>query len=299
MIKLLLLLIPTISHLSSCPSNKEQIISAEGVTSKLPLLLNELNYSRDEDGYHLNYLEFINLDTINIDLNYYSFSITRDNEKEKINISPNLLLINTGYLLIDFSSSMSLPLPDLYLPSLSFSERIKVEISFINNENISLVDSVLLSEAGESFPLTKTGKNITIQRKTEFDTPINTGNNKNDFEYFSISTPTNSALGVAHYIMAETLDGQAKYKYPVAKAMVSSLTQAQKNYFKTDDSQYMKDMRKRYINWANSERDYDPYNEGLRPPAEPISKKTIALILGTFLLLVGGGIIVAKRKNNS
>lgn len=206
------------------------------------------------------------------------------------------MLLNTGYFLIDFTFSIQLPLPDLYLTSLSFKKSIKVEISYNNNDETILVDSVLFSKGGDGFPLTKTGKNIAIQRKDDYGTPINTGDNKNDFEYFYIGTPTNSALGIAHYIMAETISGQAKYKYPIAKAMVSSLSEPQKNFFKTDDSQYMKDTRKRYINWANSERDHDPYNDGLRPPTEPISKRTIALIIGVSILLVGGGIFIIKRK---
>lgn len=280
------------------PPGKDQILFINAASLEHSLLLNEINYSGDENGYSLNYLEFINLDTKNIDLYDYSFIVSLDNEEEKLNIPPNSLLLNAGYFLIDFTSSIQLPLPDLYLENLSFNESIKVEISYKNNGETILVDSVLFSKGGEGFPLTKTGENISIQRKDDYGTPINTGDNKNDFEYFYIGTPTNSALGVAHYIMAETIEGQAKYKYPVAKAMVSSLTEPQKNFFKTDDSQYMKDTRKRYINWANSERDHDPYNDGLRPPAQPISKKTVALIIGAFVLLVGGGIFVIKRKNN-
>lgn len=293
---LLLILITSISPLNNSLAKENRFFSIDAANSNSSLLLNEINYSGDENVHSLNYLEFINLDTKNINLNDYSFIVSLDNEKEKLNIPPNSLLLNAGYFLIDFTSSIQLPLPDLYLENLSFNESIKVEISYKNNGETILVDSVLFSKGGEGFPLTKTGENISIQRKDDYGTPINTGNNKNDFEYFVIGTPTNSALGVAHYIMAETIEGQAKYKYPVAKAMVSSLTEPQKNFFKTDDSQYMKDTRKRYINWANSERDHDPYNDGLRPPAEPISKRIIALIIGVSILLVGGGIFVIKRK---
>jgi hypothetical protein len=295
---LLLILITSISPLYTSFAKEDRFFSINATNSNSSLLLNEINYSGDENEHSLNYLEFINLDTKSINLNDYSFTLTLDNEEEKLNIPPNSLLLNTGYFLIDFTSSIQLPLPDLYLVNLSFNKSIKVEISYKNNGENILVDSVLFSKGGEGFPLTKTGENISIQRKDDYGTPINTGDDKNDFEYFLIGTPTNSALGVAHYIMAETIEGQAKYKYPVAKAMVSSLTEPQKNFFKTDDSQYMKDTRKRYINWANSERDHDPYNDGLRPPAQPISKKTVALIIGAFVLLVGGGIFVIKRKNN-
>lgn len=295
---LLLILITSISPLYTSFAKENRFFSINATNSDSSLLLNEINYSGDENVHSLNYLEFINLDTKNINLNDYSFIVSLDNEKEKLNIPTNSLLLNAGYFLIDFTSSIQLPLPDLYLTSLSFKESIKVEISYNNNDETILVDSVLFSKGGDGFPLTKTGENISIQRKDDYGTPINTGDDKNDFEYFLIGTPTNSALGVAHYIMAETIEGQAKYKYPVAKEMVSSLTEPQKNFFKTDDSQYMKDTRKRYINWANSERDHDPYNDGLRPPAQPISKKTVALIIGAFVLLVGGGIFVIKRKNN-
>ena len=293
---LLLILITSISPVYTSFAKENRFFSIDAANSNSSLLLNEINYSGDENVHSLNYLEFINLDTKNINLNDYSFIVSLDNEKEKLNIPTNSLLLNTGYFLIDFTSSIQLPLPDLYLTSLSFKESIKVEISYNNNDETILVYSVLFSKGGDGFSLTKTGKNIAIQRKDDYGTPINTGDNKNDFEYFYIGTPTNSALGVAHYIMAETISGQAKYKYPIAKAMVSSLTAPQKNFFKTDDSQYMKDTRKRYINWANSERDHDPYNDGLRPPAEPISKRTIALIIGVSILLVGGGIFVIKRK---
>lgn len=267
--------------------------------SKGSVLLNEINYSTDESGFKLNYLEYINLNTENIQLEAYTIKIYLDRAEQRFNIPSEIALINSGYLLIDFGSSLQIPLPDLYFDEINFKNTLQISFGYYYHENtFILTDTAIFSNNGEGFPLTKTGKNISIQRKDDYGTPINTGDNKNDFEYFYIGTPTNSALGIAHYIMAETISGQAKYKYPIAKAMISSLTEPQKNFFKTDDSQYMKDTRKRYINWANSERDYDPYNDGLRPPAEPISKKTVALFIGAFVLLVGGGIFVIKRKNS-
>lgn len=274
----------------------EGIVCLSNAPNESTILISEISYTKTEGGFLLNYLEITNIAPQHYDLESFSIEIESDYVAHSLNIPSNLVMLYEGYLLFSFSEENIIPLPDSVQESIIFTNYVSIKLTFnISDNSIINQDQFSLVVSGDGFIIDESIQKGVIERIQEYGNYLNSGDNTKDFSY-STGSPTNSALGIAHYIMAETISGQAKYKYPIAKAMVSSLTEPQKNFFKTDDSQYMKDTRKRYINWANSERDHDPYNDGLRPPAEPISKRTIALIIGVSILLVGGGIFVIKRK---
>ena len=60
---LLLILITSISPLYTSFAKENRFFSINATNSNSSLLLNEINYSGDENEHSLNYLEFINLDT--------------------------------------------------------------------------------------------------------------------------------------------------------------------------------------------------------------------------------------------
>jgi len=288
--------------------NGDHTFDREGIKylSKEPneatILISEISYSKTEDGFLLNYLEITNIVSQHYDLKSFSIELESDSAVHSLNIPSNLVMLYEGYLLFSFNKEIITPLPDSVQESIIFSSYISIKLMFTAaDKSISTQDQFSLMLSGDGFIIDEQIEKGVIERVQEYGNYINSGDNSKDFNY-SAGSPINSALGVGHYIMAETISGQAKYKYPIAKSMISLLTPEQKNYFKNDTSQFMKDTRQRYINWANSEGDYDPYNEGIIEPPKPINNKLIIVAIVGFLSVSLIAILIMqsrKREKNN
>lgn len=265
-----------------------QLLEADNVA------ITEINYDSDDSDFILNYVELYNATEQNIDLSTLTLRLLID-ESTYNDLDLSSTIFPDGYILINFVQYYSI-LPDLTFDSIVFSNSLLIElVTYSNDETFQIIDSLLLTKNNTSGFQIETGTDVSVTRKEEFGEYLNTGDNNEDFT-ISYPSPINSALGVALYIMAENIVGQAQYKYPVAKGMLMSLTNSQLNYFRTDGQQLLKDARQRYRNWAAGVGDPDPYNEGIT--SKPFKFSENILLIGLiFLGLVSiGGYFVVKRK---